>query len=230
MNYIGPFIIISIFIILFITIIVIAITDETDNKKYKKILGALGPGTEILPISKKEAIRLLRRYEKLDSKKSLKKGYHYFFYRGSIKNSLKQTANLRSFAILVARNFNAADEFINKHINESSRVLIFPEHENDPKNLIVRHVWITGDPKGGKDLLVRLYDREDFKQFYENNKEYLKHFNEINNDFLRQLEVMNAISKRYIYVTTEKEVSEKMTLVLHDALDGYQVVSSINLD
>ena len=99
----------------------------------------------------------------------------------------------------------------------------------------MRHVWAVGSLEDYKKLLVSIYEREDFKRFYERYEYYMKEVWNLSDDFLRQAEVQQALSDTPIaYVTTirgtnitEKCERRKMSFKLYEALDGYQVVTKI---
>ena len=198
-------------------------------------------GQELKELTKKEAKELIEKCSENPERDLplLNRGTHYFIYGHSHEGWLEVSANIDNRSLIIAREFNVKEELKNPNLNISSRLLIFNEYgkQTNPtkRNYIMRHVWAVGSLEDYKKLLVSIYEREDFKRFYERYEYYMKEVWNLSDDFLRQAEVQQALSDTPIaYVTTirgtnitEKCERRKMSFKLYEALDGYQVVTKI---
>lgn len=198
-------------------------------------------GNEIKEITKKEAKELIEKCSENPERdlQLLGRGTHYFIYGHSHEGWLEVTANITNSSLIIAREFNVEKEIKNPKLNISSRLLIFDEYgkkkDSTKHNYILRHVWTVDSLEDYKKLLVSVYEREDFKQFYERYEYYMKEICNLSEDFLRQAEVQKALSDTPIaYLATIRGTNisdrcerRKMSFKLYEAMDGYQVVTKI---
>ena len=216
-----------------------ALKDEYKQRKQNKLQEIKSTkGREIKEITKAEAIKLIKDFPKNASHnlELLKRGEHYFIYGTSYNNWVDTSANIPNYSLLIAKKFDVTQEIKKKQLNMSSRLLIFNEYGKSKKKelpyYVLRHVWAIGSLEKEKELLTSLYEREDFKQFYEKHEYQMREIWELSDKFLKQAEMQKALSDTSLaYITTMKDYcigkSNNVTFKLYEAVDGFQVVAEI---
>lgn len=236
---------VGIMIFIFIVICLIAmvgisvLVDHIHSKRDEKLHNLKSTrGQEMKELTKKEAIYLIKKCSENPGNDLplLDRGDHYFVYRSSHEGWLETSAKIPNCSLMVARTFNVKEELQNTKLNTSSRILIFNEYgDKSKKYYIMRHVWAIGSLDKEKEFLASVYEREDFKRFYETHEMQLKEIWNLTGDFLRQAEIFKALSDipiAYLSVIrtsglTDRTDQHKMSFKIYDAIDCYQVVTKI---
>ena len=237
---------ISIFVLTLVgffgTIIVSFIKESIKEKKSTKLREIKSTrGNELKEITKEEARYLIKECsenEKYDFD-LLSKGTHYFIYRYSHEGWLDVSAKIPNNSLLITREFKLDEEIKKDTLNISSRILIFNEYGSNTKKkayYVLRHIWGIGKLVKEKDLLTLIYDREDFKRFFERHEYQLKEPWRLSEDFIKYSDILKVICKEdsaafvsIVRTTNLMDQSEKhkMTFKLYEAVDGYQVITTI---
>lgn len=217
--------------------------DEYKSRKYDRIksIKDLGIG-EVKEITRQEAEILIKEKFPKDRRDiemlSLNLGDHYFLFRSSYEGWLEKTGNIKNKSLLVAKDFKLKYQLESEYINYSSRILIFKENlrrQYQTQDLIVRRVWAIGSVvTDEKQLLIDIFDREEFKSFLDANESITKSPNELGTDFLKNAELSNIFKYENVFVAMRRTISrpvskekEKLTFSLYEASDCYQVVTKI---
>lgn len=231
--------VITVFSILLIITVAVILEDKKERKRQQlRLIKDIGMN-EVKEITKEEAILLIqdkfpknRQYLEI---LTLNLGNHFFLYNTSLEGGLERSCGIKSNSLLIAKDFSLEEKLKDIYLNYSSRILIFKENlRREHSESIVRRVWAVGPLKGNegteKELLLNIFERDEFKTFLELNLKYVKTPCEAGSDYLQQLELSNAFGYKNIFVVMQKDLLDKkgrQTLAIFEASDCYQVATKI---